>query len=883
MKGDFSRDTFDKTKHYDGVLMQQGRVQVDADWNEQRAIDRYRTETQGWDVIGHCGAPRRRAGFEITCPDGQTIRIGQGHYYVDGILCQNEAVIDYDQQPDLHDPPAIDKLLSDRNAVAGLAYLEVWQRHITPLDDPHIREKALGGPDTATRIKTIWQVKVLPLPSVQIAKADDLADLVEEREEIAEELRELLPAGKPEEIEEVRRKLDQAEQAIAELTPDLLCGTTLTEWTNLAELSTGTLKAHTAQSTAQTTPCLLPPLAGYQRLENQLYRVEIHTAGNRNQATFKWSRDNGSVVTAVKSISGAKVTVADVGKDEVLGFANDQWVEISDDATELSGKPGQLIQIADVNAAKKEITLKSAPTGIDMALHPKLRRWDQSGTDAKATGVDMKAGWIELEDGVEVQFSTGRYETGDYWLIPARTATGEIEWPGLNAVGEIEWPPYESAATQPVPRPPLGIRHHFCRLALIFYSADDDKLYVLDDCRRLFPPVTELTSLFYVGGDGQEALPGKPLAQPLQVGAANGRWPVEGARVRFQVIAGEGDLEGSGKTYLARTGPDGIASCGWTLDDTTASQQVQASLLGPAGKRSHLPIRFTANLSTADGVAYDPGKCPKLSEAGADTVQKAIDLLCSQPVGTDPRIRIEDVRTIYPDQHLRNGGVISVDTLVQGLYAVCDAPVDPAAISRPTCFVTLELPSIQQVRETTTAAMGPVGYHPLILAAGVEADADKVVWKPTDDAGQWLQEALFAKATGEESERILAHLTLKGNFIWEQADSAPRYLDGQALGDPGGGTVNNLRLPSGDGKRGGDFEMWFWVIPPLQIVPPGPIDINTATRTELEMLPGVGREMADRIIANRPYTAVADLATKVSGIGRRTLDKIGPHVIITGS
>ena len=35
MKGDFSRLTFDPTKHFSGVRMQQGRVQLDADWNEQ--------------------------------------------------------------------------------------------------------------------------------------------------------------------------------------------------------------------------------------------------------------------------------------------------------------------------------------------------------------------------------------------------------------------------------------------------------------------------------------------------------------------------------------------------------------------------------------------------------------------------------------------------------------------------------------------------------------------------------------------------------------------------------------------------------------------------------------------------------------------------------
>ena len=34
MKGDFSKDTFDAKKHFHEVLMQQGRVLLDSDWNE---------------------------------------------------------------------------------------------------------------------------------------------------------------------------------------------------------------------------------------------------------------------------------------------------------------------------------------------------------------------------------------------------------------------------------------------------------------------------------------------------------------------------------------------------------------------------------------------------------------------------------------------------------------------------------------------------------------------------------------------------------------------------------------------------------------------------------------------------------------------------------
>ena len=57
MNGDITRSTFSPEKHYSGVRMQQGRVQLDSDWNEQVDVQLYRTETQSTDVIGPSGAP----------------------------------------------------------------------------------------------------------------------------------------------------------------------------------------------------------------------------------------------------------------------------------------------------------------------------------------------------------------------------------------------------------------------------------------------------------------------------------------------------------------------------------------------------------------------------------------------------------------------------------------------------------------------------------------------------------------------------------------------------------------------------------------------------------------------------------------------------------
>ena len=58
MKGDFTRNTFDPAKHYSRVLSQQGRVQLDADANEQAAILLHYLQTLAADLIGPAGGPR---------------------------------------------------------------------------------------------------------------------------------------------------------------------------------------------------------------------------------------------------------------------------------------------------------------------------------------------------------------------------------------------------------------------------------------------------------------------------------------------------------------------------------------------------------------------------------------------------------------------------------------------------------------------------------------------------------------------------------------------------------------------------------------------------------------------------------------------------------
>lgn len=442
MKGDFTRNTFNPKKHYRGVLMQQGRVQLDADWNENLDILLNRIETETIDVIGVCGVPIHDAGFGILTTMTPALTSGdfglsKGRAYVDGILVENDADVAFSQQPFVLPKP------SPKITASGvyLLYLDVWQRHITALDDKEIREVALGGPDTATRVQTIWQAKVSRLGNVG---------------------------------------------------QNFNCSDDINPWPTA---STGKLAARTHPESVPADPCDVAPGGGYKRLENQLYRVEIHKgSGATGGPTFKWSRDNGSVVVAVSEFnvdgSSDKVKVTSLGRDSVLGLHELDWVEVLDDARELAGEPGTIAQIDKIDPEQLVITLSLPATGFDINGHPKLRRWDTrpEQTNAEfAVAVPLSNdGYLSLEGGVEVKFQTGTFRTGDYWLIPARTIPGKF--------GDIEWP-LESG--NPAFRETFGNVHHYCKLALLTATGGGStaiSVSLLEDCRRRFPPLTELPS-----------------------------------------------------------------------------------------------------------------------------------------------------------------------------------------------------------------------------------------------------------------------------------------------------------------------------------------------------------------------------------------------------
>jgi hypothetical protein len=489
MTFDCSRFSFNSWNDYLGVVMQQGRVQLDSDWNEWLSELGRRTRAGTMDTVGRAVYPATTPyGFKINAfldsGNQQHVSIGVGRMYVDGLLVENhgpsasapwdpalaelswtaqgasEVDVDFTQQP--YYPGAT---LPTGNG-PFLAYLDVWQRPVSFLIDPALVETAVGV-DTTGRLQTVWQVKLLDVSLVSGGVTCSTQD--------------------------------------KDIPP----------WQALIQPSAARLTTRVVPS-SQTGPCAIAPTTGYTGQENQLYRVQIHQGGTANasgtvatpSATFKWSRDNASVITAVTAINPAtsstqanvsQLTVQSTGRDQVLGFQPGDWIEITDDFMELNGTAqggptGELHQI-DTNGVDKTartitlVTQVSAGLGTRLGsstnYHTRICRWDMNAASGKVLLSDGVTQWVDLsvagtgqipvpppgtalilENGVTVAFdlnpATGSFLAGDFWTFPARTADGSAG-------------PLTEA-------PPMGIHHHYARLAVVTFPTS------APDCRIQWPP-----------------------------------------------------------------------------------------------------------------------------------------------------------------------------------------------------------------------------------------------------------------------------------------------------------------------------------------------------------------------------------------------------------
>lgn len=462
MYGDFSRDSFDPSKQYTRVLMQQGRPLTDADWNEQVAILLQEQRDSIMEIVGWHGSADN--GFGLAQIDG-VYTLQQGSYFVDGIRCVNLRLLRAVLNGSSHDlVPNNDYLI----------YLRVWDESINAINDSQILEPALGGLQTSLRSARRWSV-------------------------------DFSTATWTEGIERNRSLLTQ-----------FIC--TGNEGTRLQN----SLRARmTPRSATSSVPCadLSRAFAGKS---DRLYRIEVHRRGTASAngvtepATFKWSRNNGSTVLplVVRSddlrfkpaantdgrtnrISGATSdnprsrpsttapVVLQIRREDSTLIEPGDWIEIIDCQGTLHNKDGQLLKVDQVTADAQvmclgqvqmvsvEHRLFSDETLVSDAFRFYLRKWDslsEKTTPNVRTGASnpgdsipsrfriaddgavliVADNWVDLDDGIQIKFSGEYFCPGDYWLIRTTTSGNIHIWPTASPDGC-------SFAQRPYHFAPIGI------------------------------------------------------------------------------------------------------------------------------------------------------------------------------------------------------------------------------------------------------------------------------------------------------------------------------------------------------------------------------------------------------------------------------------------
>ncbi|WP_010584675.1 DUF6519 domain-containing protein [Schlesneria paludicola] len=438
MSHDITRDShlLNEGKNYAKVRRLQGRIFTDADFNEQVDLADRRVRDLIVDVVGyHAGAilPGGVAvGFKITEKLSQNkindLTIGVGTYYVDGIRVTNDAnpqsLPTYSSQwPNVPSKPfpVIDKFL--------LAYLDVQNVPVTPLDDSDLLDVGFEGRDSCNREKWDWVVRVArlnsnpgELSSINDLKQDTLANPAE------------IPYG----------------ETLGQLT--------------------------FSYSTRDSDHCVSPAMDAFSGISDQLYRVEVHEKGILAEALsekaaprLKWSRDNAAPAFAIKPNGWSKEADAATWRValeslDALGGSRSlealHWVEPvlpdwyhRDVCFPLlwveSIDPENLEAIVALGPDRPKISEKT-PIGdplIDAynalkALEgiqpigkakPRLILWDHLAGDFRGLKLSGKDGdtndpGIQLEHGLQAQLKLGAkssprcYRVGDYWQHVVRTA-----------------------------------------------------------------------------------------------------------------------------------------------------------------------------------------------------------------------------------------------------------------------------------------------------------------------------------------------------------------------------------------------------------------------------------------------------------------------------
>ena len=453
MRGDFSSWRDEHKQNFVGVLHQQGRVLLDADWNAQTELTNDWQDTAGVDIIGAgvAAVPSDQPdGFLVTAaelktsPDRVELTVRPGRVWADGILYRLDGPAAGVKRsaryllPPIQDPAASFPTIPSNPAARDAVILEVWREELSAFQLPELLfEPALGDPDTTERVLTSAALRLFRLDEDETCFniIDRLKDSFANKGKLIVTLQPTAPSGSPD--------------------------------------------------------CPVVEGGGYTGFEHNLYRIEIADT-DAAAPMFKWSQYNGGIVGRGRFNSAVNPKTVTIHAN-LQAIINSGLTSCYLEALEFDPSPiGNLghwrvsYGAEATVGADGVITLSNATTfGAVPTSNADVffRLWN--GIELIS---DFSGSLVPLQDGILLNFdavAAGKYTPRDYWTFPVRA--GEI----------ANNPPLVNH------QPPQGIQYHRVPLAEVTWTANPVPAADIEDCRRIFNPLTKVaTCCTYRVGDG---------------------------------------------------------------------------------------------------------------------------------------------------------------------------------------------------------------------------------------------------------------------------------------------------------------------------------------------------------------------------------------------
>jgi hypothetical protein len=601
MPSDLTRPIRDP-HHYKAVVMQQGRVILDRDFNALQDLVDGRIAADALDEIGPCGTPDD--GLAISLPSAEQpaasysasashwtpqpwdFLVKPGIMYVGGQRVVFERPpeslppLSYFHQPDWANPPdPFAHSTSHSFPQHEFIYLHAYEQEVGAVEDPDLLDVALGGPDTSQRVRLMRRIVRLSVAGTDCATA--LADA----------------------NTDWGRWGYRFDSATMRLLPEV-------------RLQVGFTSALTTSN-----PCDPVAEGGYLGAENQLIRVMISDPGSvGGSASLLWGYDNASFLYRVTvDTTGTVLQLSQPPVDVFHNPSPNQIVEVLRTAAVLGTEPDQtdptgqrtivrciaeatgfVATVVSYTSSDNSLVLEPAlPTTFTSDPNPLfLRVWvGRQSFDLSSTApiVLTDPTPLALSPGLQVTITQpttaakgAALSAGAFWLFAVRPSTPQALYPERFLNG---------------PQPPDGPRQWVCPLAVIDWAQRDFASVstlaswlpsgVVHDCRVCFDNLVTLTNrrlggcctvtvwpsdaprlqaiLDRASGDGRRVtvclMPGAyPLSQPLRLTRRHSHLILEccsgGATLQ---TAANADLTAFTDGLVVLVGADGVTFRGLTF------------------------------------------------------------------------------------------------------------------------------------------------------------------------------------------------------------------------------------------------------------------------------------------------------------------------------